>query len=79
MAYGLFFLFDQVHIAVRIRYGGDAKAIETRDRTSTHTKVGAVLPVVDVESHSVAEGQVGPIAKQLKQAFDAEVKAQCGS
>ncbi len=41
--------------------------------------VMTVLPVNRVEQHQVGDGRVGPIARQLKQAFDQEIEARCGS
>lgn len=40
--------------------------------------VMTVLPVHQVEQHQVGDGKVGPVARQLKQAFDQEIEAECG-
>jgi branched-subunit amino acid aminotransferase/4-amino-4-deoxychorismate lyase len=36
-----------------------------------------VMPVVKVEKHTVGDGNVGPMAKELKARFDAIIEKEC--
>jgi D-amino acid aminotransferase len=38
-----------------------------------------VLPVAGIEQHTVNNAQVGPVTRQLQDAFRAEIERQCGS
>ena len=38
-----------------------------------------VMPVVNVEQHTVAEGKVGPVTQRLRESFVQKVEQECGA
>ena len=37
-----------------------------------------VMPVVQVEKHTVADGKIGPVTKKMTEKFDELIKTECG-